>query len=207
MHRLLIVASLLLGSTAAGADEGWVELFNGRNLDGWETVGKQSWEAVDGVLACTGEGAGWLSTVKEYGDFELELEFWLPPAGNSGVFLRAPREGNPAYNGLEIQVLDDRSEKYEDLRPEQFTGSVYDVVAASQHVTRPAGEWNTMRIVCRGPHIEVALNGVEVVNADLDKYPDKDAEHPGLKRKRGYIGLQNHSSIVQYRNIRLKELP
>lgn len=206
MHRLLIVASLLLLAAPAGAEDGWVELFNGRNLDGWETVGKQSWEAVNGVLACTGEGAGWLSTIKEYGDFELELEFWLPPAGNSGVFLRAPREGNPAYNGLEIQVLDDRSEKYEDLRPEQFTGSVYDVVPASEHVTKPAGEWNKMRIVCRGPHIDVTLNGTQVVNAELDKYPAKDAEHPGLKRSRGYIGLQNHSSIVQYRNIRLKPL-
>lgn len=206
MRSALIAASLLLLSAPVGAGDDWVELFNGKNLEGWETVGKQSWEAVDGVLACTGQGAGWLSTIKEYGDFELELEFWLPPAGNSGVFLRAPREGNPAYNGLEIQVLDDQSDKYEDLRPEQFTGSVYDVVAASQHVTKPAGEWNTMKIVYRGPHITVTLNDKQVVDADLDKYPDKDATHPGLKRKRGYIGLQNHSSVVQYRNIRLKEL-
>lgn len=207
MLRILVTSLVLTASGVAVAEEGWVELFNGKNLDGWQTVGKESWQAVDGVLACTGQGAGWLSTDKEYANFELELEFWLPPAGNSGVFLRAPHEGDPAYTGMEIQVLDDTSEKYENLKPWQFTGSIYDVAAAEKHVTKPAGQWNKMRIVCQGPQVTVTLNGTEVVNANVDDYPDKVERHPGLKRTKGYIGLQNHSSVVQYRNIRLKELP
>lgn len=191
------------------ASDGWKSLFNGRDLGGWVAVGNapETWKAEDSLLVCTGEGSGWLSTTEEYSDFELELEFRLPPGGNSGVFLRTPREGNPAYVGLEVQVLDDGHESYKDLRPEQYTGSVYDVVAAKPRVGKAAGQWQTMAIRCEGPKIRVTFNGTVVVDAKLDAYPEKEATHSGLKRQGGYLGLQNHDSRVEYRNLRIRKLP
>ncbi|MEF8794971.1 MAG: DUF1080 domain-containing protein [Salinivenus sp.] len=184
------------------------ELFNGENLDGWETVGGSSggWDVDDGVLYTDGSGHGWLSTARTYDDFRLELEFRVPEGGNSGVFLRAPRQGSPAYEGMEIQILDDYAEQYADLNPLQYTGSIYDVKAPSSQTSRPAGEWQTMVIVADGPRIQVMLNGEMIVNTSLVNHMDRVDEHPGLKRRKGYIGLQNHSTRVEYRNIVIHEL-
>jgi len=200
-------------------DAGWRPLFNGRDLTGWRQVGGQrgSWQAEEGVLYCSGGGGGWLGTTEQFSDFELDLEFRLPPNGNSGVFLRTPLEGNPAYVGMEIQVLDDYGKEYENLQPWQYTGSIYDVEAASPAVAkkdetwrnRPikkAGEWQKMNILCEDRRVRVTLNGTIVVDANLDDYPDKVKKHPGIKRTEGYIGLQNHGSRLDYRNIRIREL-
>jgi len=183
-------------------------LFNGRDLSGWEQVGGQAaaWQVAEGILYTEGAGGGWLSSAREYGNFRLELEFRVPEGGNSGVFLRAPRVGDPAYAGLEIQVLDDYADKYADLQPWQYTGSIYGVLAPSSRESRKAGRWQTMAIVCEGPQVQVTLNGERVVDANLIAYMHLEKSHPGLKRRRGYIGLQNHSTRVEYRNIRLTEL-
>jgi len=181
-------------------------LFDGKSLAGWEAVDGpiSSWEAQDGMLVCVGKGGGWLSTTDEYGDFELELEFRLPKGGNSGVFIRAPHEGNPAYTGMELQVLDDAADEYKDLRPDQYTGSVYGIAAAEPRVTKPAGEWQSMRIRCVGRDIEVEVNGTQVVKTNLDDHLDKAETNPGIKRTTGHIGLQNHGSGVEYRNVKLR---
>jgi len=207
---LLLLNCLLLTAVAAVADDGaWKPLFNGKDLEGWELVGAKegSWQVVDGELTTTGQGAGWLSTTGQYRNFELELEFRVPENGNSGVFLRAPREGNAAFAGLEIQVLDDYGDKYKELKPYQYCGSLYATVAAEPRVSKRAGEWQTMRIVCEGRHVEVTLNGTRVVDANLDDHQDKLSGHPGLARNEGYVGLQNHSTPLAYRNIRIKPLP
>src|SRR5690606_12705041 len=187
-------------------DEGWEALFNGQDLTGWEQVGGENltWAVEDGMLYTTGdEGGGWLSTTEEFDDFELELEFRVPENGNSGVFIRAPRKGNPAFEGSEIQVLDDYGSEYTTLEPWQYTGSLYATLAPSQRVTKPAGEWQQMRIRAEGPQISVWLNGVLIVEGNLEDHMDKVDEHPGLKRTSGYIGLQNHGSRLDYRNIRI----
>ncbi len=189
--------------------EGWQPLFNGEDLTGWEQVGgdKLGWGAEDGVLYTTGvEGAGWLSTAQQYGDFALELEFRVPPGGNSGVFIRAPREGNPAFEGSEVQVLDDYADQYAELKPWQFCGSVYATVAPAKRVTLPAEHWQKMRIRAEGNHVQVWLNCVPIIDADLSEHLDKAKDHPGLKRQEGYIGFQNHGSRLDYRNIRIREL-
>ncbi|MBX3412464.1 MAG: DUF1080 domain-containing protein [Pirellulales bacterium] len=180
-------------------------LFDGQSLDGWQAVNGpiSSWTVEDGLLVCSGAGGGWLSTKDEYGDFDLSLEFRVPQGGNSGVFIRAPHEGDPAYTGMELQVLDDAADEYKSLRPDQYTGSVYGVVAAQPRVTKPAGEWQTMRIRCVGRDVEVEVNGKQVVKANLDEHLDKAKEHPGITRERGHIGLQNHGSRVEYRNVKL----
>jgi HEAT repeat protein len=185
-----------------------VALFNGENLEGWEPVGGSSggWDVDDGVLYTDGSGQGWLSTERTYDDFELELEFRVPEGGNSGVFLRAPREGSPASAGLEIQILDDRAEQYADLEAWQYTGSIYAVKAPSKRASRPAGEWQKMKIVAEGPRIRVVLNGERIVNTSLVRHMDRVEEHPGLKRREGYVGLQNHGTRIEYRNVVIREL-
>ncbi len=185
-------------------------LFNGTDLTGWEQIGgKPCWHVADGLLYTDGvEGGGWLSTAREYGDFVLELEFKVPVDGNSGVFIRAPRTGNPAFEGSEIQVLDDYGPIYPamNLKPYQYCGSLYSTVAPERRVSKPAGEWQKMRIYAQGPVVRVTLNDVLIVIANQDEHPDKLAEHPGLKRYEGYIGLQNHESRLDYRNIRIREV-
>ncbi|NOX87429.1 MAG: DUF1080 domain-containing protein, partial [Calditrichaeota bacterium] len=106
-------------------------LFNGKNLEGWKVIGgkPESWRVKDGILYTSGKGGGWISTVKEFGDFKLSLEFRVPAGGNSGVFIRAPHSGDPAYTGMEIQVLDDYAPVYANLKPWQYTGSIYGVQA------------------------------------------------------------------------------
>ncbi|REK11193.1 MAG: DUF1080 domain-containing protein [Planctomycetota bacterium] len=203
----LIVAVLATLASTAGADD-WKPLFNGKNLDGWQAVGgpMASWHVEDGVLYCKGGGGGWLSTVDEYGDFEVELEFRVPEGGNSGVFLRAPHQGNPAFAGMEIQILDDEAPQYAKLNDYQYCGSLYDIAAPKTRASKPAGEWQKMHIKCVGDTVQVTLNGTPIIDAQLDAHPDKEPTHPGLKRDRGYVGLQNHGTRLDFRNVKIREL-
>ncbi len=190
-------------------EDGWSELFTGANLVGWQQVGgeQSTWSVEDGRLYTDGEGGGWLSTTRTFNDFELELEFNVPAGGNSGVFVRTPREGNPAYAGLEIQVLDDAAPEYAELKPWQFCGSVYSLLPPAQRVSKPAGEWQKMYIRYDDFKIQVKLNDQEIVNGDISEFKDKAPDHPGVLREEGFIGLQNHGSRLDYRNIKLRELP
>src|SRR5438105_2877152 len=140
--------------------EGFEALFNGKDLTGWKVNegGKMSvWGAENGILYVDGRGGGWLMTEKEYGDFDLRLEFKIPEKGNSGVALRSPMKGDPAYAGMEIQILDDDWYKanYKGLKPTQHTGSIYDVVPPSKSALKPVGEWNKMRIVAKGRQVTI----------------------------------------------------
>lgn len=207
----LLAALLAFGVLVAGAaaDDEWKPLFNGEDLAGWQAVDGplESWQVEDAMLSTTGQGGGWLSTTEEYANFELELEFRVPPGGNSGVFLRAPHEGNPAFAGMEIQVLDDYAEEYAKLQPAQYCGSLYGVAAAEPRVSLKAGEWQKLAILCDGDKVRVELNGTVVVDTDLDDHQDKIQEHPGVKRTTGYVGLQNHGSRLDYRKLRIRVLP
>jgi len=203
-----LAAGLLMTTAAAQADD-WKPLFNGKDLTGWQNVGgkAESWKAADGILSCTGTGGGgWLSTDKEYSNYELELEFRVPPGGNSGVFLRAPHSGDPAYTGMEIQVLDDEAKEYATLQPYQYCGGLYGIQAPAKRVSKKAGEWQKYHIEANGRHIKVTLNDTLLYDADLDTYKAAEASHPGILRTGGYIGLQNHGSGLDYRNLRIKEL-
>ncbi len=212
MHRihvtlaLAITALALAPATYAGE---WKPLFNGKNLDGWQAVDGplSSWKVEEGLLYCSGGGGGWLSTSSEYANFELELQFRVPEGGNSGVFLRAPHEGNPAFAGMEIQVLDDRAPQYAKLQPYQYCGSLYGIAAPSTRASKPAGEWQKMHIVCDGREVKVSLNGTPIVEANLDAHPDEEAAHPGLERTSGYVGLQNHGTRLDFKDVRIRELP
>jgi len=203
---LALMVGLLSSCAELGSGPEHDLLANG--LADWQQIGGRegSWKFEDGILYTGGGGGGWLSTRQEYANFKLELEFRVPPGGNSGVFVRAPHEGNPAYEGMEIQVLDDYAQVYANLRPSQYTGSIYDVQAPSTRATKKAHDWQKMVIVCNGPRVQVIVNGTVIVDTDVSEHADKLATHSGLARTKGYIGLQNHGSRLDYRNIKITEL-
>jgi len=194
----------------AEAAEGFTPLFNGRDLEGW-TGDTKGYAAENGKIVIHPDlGSGNLYTVKEYADFTLRFEFKLTPAANNGLGVRAPLEGDAAYVGMEIQILEDGSPVYWGLRPYQYHGSIYGVVPARRGFLRPAGEWNAEEVTVKGRHVTVAVNGATIVDADLDQASAGGTidhnEHPGLGRSSGHIGFLGHGSIVEFRNIRLKEI-
>ncbi|MBN2264619.1 MAG: DUF1080 domain-containing protein, partial [Candidatus Aminicenantes bacterium] len=198
------------GLTPAEADEDFVALFNGRDLEGW-TGDTKGYAAENGKIVIRPEfGSGNLYTAGEYSDFTLRFEFKLTPAANNGLGVRAPLEGDAAYAGLEIQILEDGSPVYWGLRPYQYHGSVYGVVPARRGFLRPPGAWNTEEVTLEGHHVQVVVNGSTVVDADLDEAAAGGTidgrDHPGLQRESGRIGFLGHGSIVEFRNIRIKEL-
>jgi hypothetical protein len=192
-------------------EEGFTSLFNGKDLTGWQTMGQSGpgYLVSKGVIYVPKNGGGNLFTDKEFSDFIFRFEFKLSKNGNNGVGIRAPLKGDAAYVGMEIQILDDTGAQYRGkLHPEQYTGSIYDVIAAKQGHLKPVGQWNQEEITAQGRHITVKLNGAVIVDADLDsvKDPEKLKKHPGLARTSGHIGFLGHHTKVSFRNIRVKPL-
>lgn len=197
---------------ARGAEPGFVALFDGKTLNGWQLVGAvgRGYLVENGVLVCPEDGGGNLFTQKEYANFVLRFEFRLSEGGNNGVGIRAPLDDNAAYNGMEIQILDDGAPRYRGwLKPAQHHGSIYDVVPAKRGFRKPVGEWNEEEITAAGRRIKVVLNGHTLVDADLDAVTDPAVlkKHPGLARASGHIGFLGHKTRVDFRNIRVKTLP
>lgn len=184
-------------------------LFNGKDLAGWEGASapaESCWSVEGDSIVCSGvKGGTWLRTDKEYGDFNLRFDYQLESGGNSGIYVRVPKNGNHHRDdaskpeaGFEVQVLEDSAEKYRKLKPYQFCASVYDIQGADPHVSKPPGEWNTMEINCNGQHVTTIHNGVVVVNITAESHPLL-----ALRKTSGFLGLQNHSSVVKYRNLRV----
>ena len=184
--------------------EGFVSLFNGRNLDSW-TGNKESYVAEDGMIVIRPEkgSGGNLFTNGEYSDFIFRFEFLLSPGANNGLGIRAPLEGDAAYTGMELQILDDSAPIYASLEPYQYHGSVYGVIPAKRGFLKPVGEWNYQEVTVKGTSIRIDLNGTTIVDGDLAGPRDKGTmdgrDHPGLKRKSGHIGFLGHGSVVNFR--------
>jgi hypothetical protein len=217
VRRILLLSLVLVSPLSAEPlddrekADGFVPLFNGKDLAGWKLFQSkpEGWTVEDGVIICTGKGGGWLGTDREYANFVVRLEYRLGPAGNSGVYIRAPETGQISRTGMEIQILDDNHPNYAKLNFYQYTGSIYHVVGPTRRVGKPAGEWNTLEIRCAGREVVVLHNGQKIVDADLDRAmrdPAVAKEHPGLARTTGHIGLQSHNERVEFRNLRVKEL-
>ena len=121
-------------------------------------------------------------------------------------------EGDAAYVGMELQILDNEAPIYSKLEPYQYHGSVYGVIPAKRGALKPVGEWNYQEVVADGNHIKVTLNGEVIVDGDIAKASQNGKatmdhkEHPGLLNKSGHIGFLGHGSEVSFRNIRIKEL-
>ncbi len=156
------------------------------------------------------DSGGNLYTEKEYSDFVFRFEFQLTPGANNGLGIRTPMEGDAAYAGMELQILDNTATIYADLKPYQYHGSVYGVIPARRGFLRPVGEWNYQEVTVRGTKIRVVLNGATIVDGDIAEARDKGTmdgeDHPGLKNSKGHIGFLGHGSVVRFRNLRIKEL-
>jgi hypothetical protein len=206
-------------------EEGFTPLFNGQDLTGWvygrrgkaENLTGKGYQVENGVLFCTKEDGGNLYTEREYADFALRFEFKLTENANNGIGIRAPLEGDAAYAGIEIQVLDDSGSEYRNLRPAQYHGSIYNIVPAKRGFQKPVGEWNSEEIIAKGRQITVKLNGVTIVDANLNDVKDeailakhRDLSKPegarGIANTRGHIGLLGHGTRVEFRNVRIREL-
>ena len=193
------------------AESGFVSIFNGKDLNGWTLRSKYNpgYLVQDGKIVCPADGGGNLFTEKEYSNFILRFEFKMEEAANNGIGIRAPYEGDAAYQGMEIQILDHDAPVYRGkLRPAQYHGSIYDVVPAKTGYLKKTGEWNFEEILADRRHIKVTLNGTVIVDANLDDVTDPEVlkKHPGLARTTGHIGLLGHHSHVEFRNMRVKEL-
>jgi hypothetical protein len=190
---------------------GFVSLFNGRNLDGW--VGnKKSYTVEDEMIVIRpGDNSGGnLYTVREYSDFNFRFEFQLTPGANNGLGIRTPLEGDAAYVGMEIQIIDNDAAIYADIKPYQYHGSVYGVIPAKRGFLKPVGEWNYEEVIVSGTKVKVILNGTVIVEGDIADSIDQGTidgnVHPGLKNRSGHIGFLGHGSVVRFRNIRIMEL-
>ncbi len=185
----------------------WQSLFNGKNFEGW-TGATDSYLIENGKIVCPEHSGGNLFTKEEFSDFIFRFEFKLTPGANNGLGIRAPLEGDAAYVAMELQILDDSAEKYKDLKPYQYHGSIYGVIPSKTGFQKPVGEWNFQEVIARGWQITVKLNAETIVDVNLDEIekPMDGNDHPGLKRIKGHIGFLGHGSHVEFRNIMIKEL-
>lgn len=200
-----------IGLTEEEKAEGFVSLFNGRNLDGWQG-NKTDYYAENGELVVNPKrgGHGNLYTGKEYSDFIFRFEFQLTPGANNGLGVRAPLEGDAAYVGMELQILDNTAPIYVNLHKYQYHGSVYGVISAKRGFQNPVGDWNYQEVILKGNDIKITLNGKVILEgniAEASKNGTLDGKpHPGLNREKGYIGFLGHGSPLKFRNIRIKDL-
>jgi len=210
----LFLACLFVSSCASQkikGEAGFQTLFNGKNLDGW--VGnKQSYQVENGVIVIkpSGGGGGNLFTEKEYDNFNFRFEFQLTPGANNGLGIHAPLEGDAAYAGKELQILDNTAEKYAKLKVYQYHGSVYGVIPAKRGFQKPVGEWNSQEVIVKGSKVQVILNGTTIVDGDFIEASKNGTidgrDHPGLQKTKGHIGFLGHGDVLRFRNIRIKEL-
>jgi hypothetical protein len=191
-----------------------VALFDGKTLTGWTMANGRpitaGWEVTDGTIHRAAK-AGDIVTEKQYRDFVLEFEFKVAPKTNSGVKYRWGRYGNQRI-GIEYQIADVAAS---DAKGKHAVGSIYDIVGAAPTAKpRPAGEWNTAKIVARGDILEHWLNGEKVASATLGSPEWKEALAKSKFRTQedfgtqaGPILLQEHGGEVWFRNLRLQEFP
>ena len=144
-------------------------------------------------------------------NFILRFEFKLDYAANNGIGIRSPLVTDVSRSGMEIQILEESgafSGKIGRLRPEQLHGSLYDVFPARPGAMKTPGEWNAQEIRVDGRRIRVTLNGIVILDVDLNTVtsPEKLAKHPGLRRERGHIAILGHRDHVEFRNLFIKEL-
>lgn len=216
---LLLALAAACGSAAEpaplfpkdGPPAGWVTRH-------WADVGKPAdgnpvWSVKDGVLTSSGDRGCWLLSEAEYGDFELEYEFRLGPRGNSGLALRAPATGDPAFDGMELQMADLRYNP--SAKPSELTGGIYRALAPSAQVYQPE-KWNRVKLTLAGSRLRVELNGTLIQDADLSAQAVPVTRHDGSaapllrdRPRRGRLGFQNLSrdgGQVEIRGAKIRTL-
>ena len=216
--------------TPAERAAGWKLLFDGKTWNGWrgfrrEKMPDEGWTIEDGAIkhiAGNGEQSkqgGDIITVGKYDNFELQLDWRISPGGNSGIkYLVDEDMVKSGYSGLgfEMQVLDDNGHPDAKMGKDgnRTASALYDLIAPQNKVLRPVGEWNQVRLIVLGNHVEHWLNGAKVVEYELGSSElkaliaeSKYKTIPGFGEvRKGHILLQDHGHEVWFRNIKLREL-
>lgn len=214
---------------AAGADTGWISLFDGKTTTGWHSYGKatvgEAWKVADGALYLdTTQKEGWqikgggdIVTNDEYENFDLKLDWKIAPNGNSGIIFYVNEDTSKYkyvwHTGPEMQVLDNNGHPDAKI-PKHRAGDLYDLISCSKETVKPAGEWNEAEIVADKGKLDLFLNGTNVVSTNMwdsawkklvagSKFKDMAAFGTFTK---GHIALQDHGNAVWYRNIKIKKL-
>lgn len=221
---VMLAPTLAVSAADNKSESGWVKLFpedgtpKGWKVGAWNDVskpaeGEPKWVVKDGILHGGEPRGSWLMSEKEYGDFILEYDFKLGERGNSGLAIRAPMKGDPAFDGLELQMADFRYNP--SAKDSELTGGLYRALAPSKQVYKPT-DWNTYRIELRGSRIIVTLNGEKIQDADLSAHGDPVKRHDGTmavplkdRPRRGHLGFQELSRGGDHaliRNARIKPL-
>ena len=185
MKIVRILVAAIVGLAGAAGAAGWEELFNGRDLTGWDPQSKVDWQVKDGAIVATAGKPGLLTTRGTFRDYELEVEFRAPEGTNSGVFLSTPKE-----------VADPATECYElNIAPAANPYPTGSLVGRIRHDGGEAPEWRRFRVKVEAGRVEVWLNGEKVVD-----YKDRKP------LAGGHIGLQFNQGRVEFRNIRIQKL-
>ena len=220
------VVSIDEAMAAARNEEGFVPMFNGRDLAGWEGATNTYCVTPEGYLTCTqsdgiGEsGAKNLWTTRDYTNFTIRFDVKLPPNANNGLGIRTPPNGWCSREGMELQLLDDWGDLYNGsnrLADVHYTGAIYGVVAPARKVNgesylKKSGEWNSVEVTADGPRVKFVLNGATLVDADVSQYstdgtvPADGIRRPGLHNKSGRIHWCGHGHNIFWRNIRIREI-
>ncbi len=217
-----VALATLVGPASFAADkDGFVSLFNGKDLTGWKMGPDKSWVVEDGVIALKRDSfdakehnSDYLWAANPYGNFIVELEFKIQEKANSGIYLRTGDPKNPVPTGIEVQVINSFGKS--ELHNRATAGAVYDFQAPSKNAVKAPGEWNKYRITCKDSRITVVLNGEQVIDMDVNQWSEVGKNPDGSKNKfpvalkdfarKGHFGFQDHGVPVWYRNIRVKDL-
>lgn len=206
---------------------GWRLLFDGKTTEGWRGYKMDKmppgWKVVDGALVRVSGGAGGkgagggddIITVEQFDNFELRLDWKIVDrAGNSGLILRASEDALTSWHtGPEVQILDNAAYPGRDVR--QLAGACYALYAPSKDVSRPRGKWNTVRVVADGNHVEHWMGGVKLLEYELggDDWKERVAKSKFRNMKhfhkppaKGHICLQDHTTRIEYRNIKIRPI-
>ncbi len=189
----------------------WIALFDGSNFDAWQMERPDGWKIENDSMVLAGSGSIW--TKERFGNFILDVEFKISPECNSGIFFRTGNLKDPVQTGIEMQVLDSAVKANPDKHD---SGALYDLLEPSFNAMKPAGEWNRAIIDCRDNLISIELNGIQIIDADVNHWPEPRRNPDGSENKfhtalkdfprEGHIGFQDHGNPVWYRNARLKRL-
>ncbi len=183
----MVTGVLVLAAAPALAQDGWVTLFDGTNLDSWSEIGNTDWTITDDVVEGSGE-SGHLLSNESYSDFVLTLEFWVDDPANSGVFIRcADPEAVSPSTCYEVNIFDQREDQT------YRTGGIVDFAAPAAQIDA-GGQWNSYEIRAEGPGLHVTLNGSVTVDIEDDTFAE------------GPFTLQYGSGIVRFRNVRIQPL-
>ncbi len=191
---------------------GWQLLFNGKDYDGWRcNTGKQIASHIEQSSLVPHKSGGYLIIhEKQFGDFTLKCDVKMDTECNSGVFFRVGDPKDPVQTGFEVQVSSDKGAGFHDF------GAIYDLVKPMKNNAKPAGEWNSITITCKGPHITVEVNGQKVSELNCDEWTKPGSGPDGRKNKfakavkdfprKGYLGFQDHGHKVWFKNVKVLDL-